>query len=125
MASAQVENAKKVSPAVVEELVPDRMSYGDIQQVLRNLLKEGVPIRNMPAILEALADHAHRVQLSPDAISQGGLASTVRTVQQRRPREDERAHRGRPTLGEMHGDAGLALLLMFTAATARPTSIRV
>ncbi|MHC4378910.1 MAG: flagellar biosynthesis protein FlhA [Planctomycetota bacterium] len=53
-----VETAKELSPAVVEELVPERMGYGEIQQVLRNLLREGVPVRNMPAILEALADNA-------------------------------------------------------------------
>ena len=36
-----VENAKSIAPAVVEELVPDRLTYGEIQQVLRNLLQEG------------------------------------------------------------------------------------
>ncbi|MEZ6016026.1 MAG: flagellar biosynthesis protein FlhA [Planctomycetota bacterium] len=51
-----VANAKELSPAVVEELVPDRLGYGEVQKVLRNLLSEGVSIRNMPAILEALAD---------------------------------------------------------------------
>ncbi len=54
---ALVENAKQISPAVVEELIPERMTYGEIQRVLRNLLAEDVPIRNMPVILEALADH--------------------------------------------------------------------
>ena len=53
-----VETAKEVSPAVVEELVPEKMGYGDIQKVLRNLLAEDVPVRNMPAILEVLADNA-------------------------------------------------------------------
>ncbi|MBI5365137.1 MAG: flagellar biosynthesis protein FlhA [Planctomycetes bacterium] len=57
-----VENVKKTAPAVVEELVPDKMSYGDIQRVLRNLLREGVSIRNMPAILEVLADNAQRTK---------------------------------------------------------------
>ena len=51
-----VANAKEISPAVVDELVPERLGYGDVQKVLRNLLAEGVSIRNMPAILEALAD---------------------------------------------------------------------
>jgi len=51
-----IASAKLVSPAVVEELVPDRLGAGDIQKVLRNLLAEGVSIRNMSAILEALAD---------------------------------------------------------------------
>lgn len=53
-----IENAKRVAPAVVEELFPDRFSYGEIQQVLRNLLSEGVAVRNMPAILETIADNA-------------------------------------------------------------------
>ncbi|MFT5200390.1 MAG: flagellar biosynthesis protein FlhA [Planctomycetota bacterium] len=55
-----VENAKEVSPAVVEELVPAKMGYGDIQKVLRNLLREAVNIRNIPAILEVLADNADK-----------------------------------------------------------------
>lgn len=57
-----VESAKKVAPAVVEELVPEKMNYGQIQQVVRNLLREGVPVRNMPAILEVLADNVHRTK---------------------------------------------------------------
>ncbi|MEL6905312.1 MAG: flagellar biosynthesis protein FlhA [Planctomycetota bacterium] len=57
-----VENAKAVAPAVVEELIPERLGYGEVQQVLRNLLAEGVAIRNMPAILETLADNAPRTR---------------------------------------------------------------
>jgi flagellar biosynthesis protein FlhA len=57
-----VESARKVSPAVVEELVPARMGFGEIQKVLRNLLREGVSIRNVPAILEALADHVEKTR---------------------------------------------------------------
>lgn len=55
-----VENAKEVSPAVVEELVPAKMGYGDVQKVLRNLLRESVNIRNIPAILEVLADNSEK-----------------------------------------------------------------
>ena len=57
-----LENVKKGSPAVVEELVPEKMSYGEIQQILTSLLRDGVPIRNMPAILEALADNVARTR---------------------------------------------------------------
>jgi len=59
---ALCESVKKTAPAVVEELVPGKMSYGDVQRVLRGLLREGVPIRNLPAILEALADAAARTK---------------------------------------------------------------
>jgi flagellar biosynthesis protein FlhA len=45
-------------PAVVEELVPDLLTIGEIQKVLQNLLREGVPIRNFITILETLADTA-------------------------------------------------------------------
>jgi flagellar biosynthesis protein FlhA len=57
-----VENAKRTSAAVVEELIPSKMGYGDVQKVLRNLLAEGVPIKNLPAILEALADHVDKTK---------------------------------------------------------------
>jgi flagellar biosynthesis protein FlhA len=57
-----IETAKKTSPAVVEELIPDKMSYGEVQRVLRNLLREGVSIRNMPAILEVIADNVPRTK---------------------------------------------------------------
>ena len=45
-------------PAVVDELVPDMLTIGEVQKVLQNLLREGVPIRNMVTILETLADTA-------------------------------------------------------------------
>jgi flagellar biosynthesis protein FlhA len=64
-----VERVKKTSPAVVEELIPAKMGYGDVQQVLRNLLAEGVPIRNLPAILEALADGVGRTK-DPAALTE-------------------------------------------------------
>jgi flagellar biosynthesis protein FlhA len=57
-----IENAKAVAPAVVEELMPERLTVGEVQQVLRNLLMEGIPVRNMPAILETLADNAPRTR---------------------------------------------------------------
>lgn len=61
-----VETAREISPAVVEELVPDKMGVGGVQKVLRNLLRESVSIRNMPAILEVLADCVDQVR-DPEA----------------------------------------------------------
>ena len=57
-----IEAAKRNAPAVVEELIPEKMSYGEVQGVLRNLLREGVSIRNLPAVLEVLADNAGRTK---------------------------------------------------------------
>jgi len=53
-----VDNVKKTSASVVEELIPTLMSVGEIQKVLANLLSERVSIRDMATILEVLADYA-------------------------------------------------------------------
>ncbi|HEY8349313.1 MAG TPA: flagellar biosynthesis protein FlhA [Clostridia bacterium] len=53
-----LDNVKQNYPVIVEELVPKLMTVGEIQKVLANLLKEGVSIRDMVTILEALADYA-------------------------------------------------------------------
>jgi flagellar biosynthesis protein FlhA len=64
-----IENVKKVSPALVEEVIPDKVGYGELQQVLRNLLREGVPVRNMPAILEAVADNIQKTR-DPETLTE-------------------------------------------------------
>lgn len=53
-----IDAVKQNNPAVVEELVPNLVSLGDIQKVLANLLRERVSIRDMVTILETLADYA-------------------------------------------------------------------
>ena len=53
-----VETVKESNPAVVEELIPELMSYGEVQKILQNLLAEKIPIRNLVTILEVLADNA-------------------------------------------------------------------
>lgn len=55
---ALLDNVKQNYPVIVEELIPKLMTVGEIQKVLANLLKEGVSIRDMVTILEALADYA-------------------------------------------------------------------
>jgi len=44
--------------AVVEELIPDLLTVGEVQKVLQNLLREQVPVRDLVSILETLADFA-------------------------------------------------------------------
>lgn len=57
-----IEQVKKTDQAVVDELIPQAMSIGEIQKVLQNLLMENVPIKDLPLILEALADTVHQVK---------------------------------------------------------------
>ncbi len=53
-----VENLKSDNPTVVEELIPNLMTIGGVHKVLQKLLKESIPIRDLGAILETLADYA-------------------------------------------------------------------
>ena len=53
-----VDNLRPSHPTVVDELVPALLSYGEVQKVLENLLRERVSIRDLPTILESLADAA-------------------------------------------------------------------
>ncbi|WP_313580409.1 flagellar biosynthesis protein FlhA [Lacrimispora sp.] len=51
-----LENVKKHSPELVDELFPNQFTYGSIQKILINLLKEGVPVKDMETILATIAD---------------------------------------------------------------------
>jgi flagellar biosynthesis protein FlhA len=53
-----VDELRKSSPAVVDELIPAQMKLAEVQQVLQTLLREGVSIRPLGQILEALGEHA-------------------------------------------------------------------
>jgi flagellar biosynthesis protein FlhA len=53
-----LDNLKESHPKVVEELIPNLLPLGGVVKVLQNLLREQVPIRDLLAILETLADWA-------------------------------------------------------------------
>lgn len=53
-----LDTLQKSMPKAVAELVPERMTVGEVQRVLQGLLRESVPIRDLPLIVEALADTA-------------------------------------------------------------------
>ncbi len=57
-----IENMREASPAVVEELIPNLMTIGEVQKVLMKLLKEKVSIRNLLIILETLADYSSQTK---------------------------------------------------------------
>ncbi len=49
---------KQTSPKVVEDLIPGLLPVGAVLKVMKNLLKEGVSIRDLRSILESLAEIA-------------------------------------------------------------------
>jgi flagellar biosynthesis protein FlhA len=79
---ALIDHVATTRPAVVDELVPHLLSVGGVQKVLRNLLRENVPIRDLATILETLADHAGRTR-DPDALTAMVRQALARTITQR------------------------------------------
>ena len=57
-----IDELKKTSPAVVEELIPTVMKLGEVQQILQMLLREEVSIRQLGVILETLGDYAGKTK---------------------------------------------------------------
>ncbi len=53
-----LDELKEDHSALVDEVVPDLLTVGEVQRVLQNLLREGVPIRDLVTILETLGDSA-------------------------------------------------------------------
>ena len=53
-----IDTLKEQNAAVVEEIIPDRLGLGEVQRVLQQLLREGVPIRDLGTILETIGDRA-------------------------------------------------------------------
>ncbi len=69
------------APKLVEGLVPDVMPLGVIQKVLRNLLEENIPIRDMRTVVETLAVEGTRSQ-DPDALTAAVRVSLGRMIVQ-------------------------------------------
>jgi len=74
-----VDTLKETHPALVEELTPRLLSLGEIQKVLQNLLAEGVPIRDLVLIFEALADWA-TVTKDPEQLTERVRVALGRTI---------------------------------------------
>ena len=53
-----LDRLKESNAAVVEEVVPELLSVGEIQRVLQALLRESVSIRDLGAIVESIGDRA-------------------------------------------------------------------
>lgn len=77
--SELVEVVKETQPALVDELLPEKLTLGEIQKVLQNLLKEGVPIRDLVVILEGMADGV-RINRDVDYLTEHVRQAMGRTI---------------------------------------------
>ena len=51
-----VENLKKTEPDLVADAIPNIVTYANLEKILKNLLREGIPIKDLSAILETIVD---------------------------------------------------------------------
>ncbi len=79
MVSRLIENVKETNSALIEELIPDTMKLGAVQKVLRKLLRERVPIRDLVTILETLADYHSQTQ-NTDVLTEYVRAALADTI---------------------------------------------
>jgi flagellar biosynthesis protein FlhA len=74
-----LDQLKEVNAAVVDEVVPDVLSLGEIQRVLQALLREGVSVRDLGAIVEAVGDKA-RLTRDPAMLGEYARQALGRTI---------------------------------------------
>ena len=70
---------KQTNAAVVDEVVPDLLSVGELQRVLQALLHEGVSIRDLGAIVEVAGDRA-RMTRDPELLAEYARQTLGRTI---------------------------------------------
>lgn len=76
-----VDQLQKTTPKLVESLVPNPLPISKLHKVMQNLLQEGVPIRDLRSIAEALAEAAPRTQ-DPELLTAAARISLARLIVQ-------------------------------------------
>ncbi len=77
-----VENLKKTEPELVEDVIPNVISYANLEKLLKNLLREGIPIKDLAIILETVAD-ASATTHDLDMITEQVRSALSRTITRR------------------------------------------
>lgn len=74
-----IENVKASIPELVEEAFPNIISYSSFQKILSNLLKEGVPIKDLVTIIETIVDSSSTTK-DLDMITENIRVALKRTI---------------------------------------------
>ncbi len=76
---ALLDEVGKSHPKLVEELIPTMVPLGTVVRVLGNLLKEGIPVRDLRSILEAIFDQASNSK-DPELLTEYARQALARTI---------------------------------------------
>ncbi|MGE4427585.1 MAG: flagellar biosynthesis protein FlhA [Solirubrobacteraceae bacterium] len=74
-----VEGLKETNAAAVEEVVGEALTLGELQRVLQRLLAEGVSIRDLGTIIEAIGDRA-RLTRDPEMLAEYARQALARQI---------------------------------------------
>jgi len=79
MVQEMLNQLRQKAPASVEGVTPELLNLGEIQGVLRNLLRERIPIRDLSGILEVLANNAPMTR-DPHILAEAVRQSMATTI---------------------------------------------
>jgi flagellar biosynthesis protein FlhA len=74
-----IDRLREKQPAVVNGVVPEVMSLGLLHRILQNLLRDGIPVRNLAQVIEALSDQAGRTK-DPAVLTEAARKALTRTI---------------------------------------------
>ncbi len=74
-----IDRVGQTSPKLIEELIPKLVGVGEVQRVMRQLLRERVPVKDLTSILEAIADAA-TASKDIDVITEAVRTALGRTI---------------------------------------------
>ena len=64
---------------IVKDIVPEQVSYGVLTKVLQNLLREGIPVKDLMTIVEAVADNVERTK-EPEVLTEFARQALSRLI---------------------------------------------
>lgn len=74
-----VEHLKQSEPELVADAIPNVITYANLEKILKNLLQEGIPIKDLGTILETVADAGattHDIDMITEQV-RGALSRTI------------------------------------------------
>ncbi|MBY0415289.1 MAG: flagellar biosynthesis protein FlhA [Bdellovibrionales bacterium] len=74
-----LDNFKETNPKLVNDLIPDIVNLGIVLRVMKNLLREGVSVRDLRTILETLSEYGSTIK-DTEALTENSRQALYRTI---------------------------------------------
>ena len=74
-----IDNLKEEYPALIEELGTENLQLSTVQKIIQNLLSEGIPVKDLPMILESLLEY-HKITKNIDVLTEYVRHSMSETI---------------------------------------------